>query len=139
MSNFKPTICGDNNLTIPEGGCSDCEWLEERVGKLEECCAEAQDALDDLERRVTSLEGCCSDVREDLDSKLEASNIIAGDNITIEDDGEGNILISSTGGGGCSCTKAQILSILGYQELPMTLTDIEGNSREWTILGKPIT
>lgn len=63
---LKPTICGENELSLPESGCNDCDALEERVKKLEECCEEVQDILP---------------------NKLEASNFIEGDHITINVDG----------------------------------------------------
>lgn len=32
----KPTICGSSKVYIPTSGCSDCDELEYRIGKLEE-------------------------------------------------------------------------------------------------------
>lgn len=50
---FIPSICGDDNIYIPDTGCDDCDRLEARVKDLE-------------------------------DTRLVQSDIIAGDNITVE-------------------------------------------------------
>lgn len=114
-SNFVPKICGKNRINVPDSGCSDC---------------------DELERRVTLLEECCDEVKEILPTKLEIQNIIAGENITITEDGEGNIMISSEGGGGCACTKAEILECIGVREMEMSLTDMDGNLAEYYVIGR---
>lgn len=166
MANMKPTVCGDNNLYVPDSGCSDCDELELRVRRLEECCADAQSALAQLQDALNGKQdklvagnnititgnvisatsdltcetlGNCSviqNMQSEINRKLEISNILAGENITIEEDGNGNILISSEGGGGCECTKQEIMSCLGVRELPMTITDTDGSSEDWYILGR---
>ena len=75
MSDLKPQICGKNRINIPEAGCSDCEQLEVRVK--------------DLEDRADVVDG-------ELPKKLEKDNIIAGDRITLDVDGN-NITISADG------------------------------------------
>lgn len=56
MANFTPTLCGDNNLYMPDRGCTDCEKLEKRVEALEKCCAEVQDTLESIDSRLGALE-----------------------------------------------------------------------------------
>ena len=112
-----PTICGKPRLFVSEGGCSDCEYLEKRVKKLEECC---------------------DNVREELDSKIEQRDIKAGNNVTVVYNSDGSVTISSTGGGGdeCTCTKSEILNCIGVREMDMSLADTDGNLEEWIVLGR---
>lgn len=106
-------ICGTKGVHLAE--CSDCSGQSEAIKKLEECCKQVQDKLA---------------------KKLEMENIFAGDNITITSDGFGNIWISSTGGGGCSCTKAEILDCLGVREMEMIIDDTDGGTTGYYVLGR---
>lgn len=72
----------------------------------------------------TDLEDCqtISDMQDDIDSKQDA--LTAGDYISIAQDGT----ISAT------YTKAQLLTLLGYEEVSLSMTDTDGNSITKTIL-----
>lgn len=111
---MKPIICGDNaEIYIPQSGCSDCEQVEQELQEFKEEVS-------------TSLEG-------------KQNVLTAGENITITVNPEtGKTIISATGGGGGSVTKEQILSALGYQEVEMSLTDQNGASTRWRIIGQEI-
>lgn len=180
----KVTVCGENNLYVPETGCSECEELELRVRHLEECCADAQEALTLLGNRIDAI-----DTR--LNGKQDA--LTAGDNVSIN---ENNVISAtdttyspatqSTNGlmsasdktkldgiqSGAEAnvqadwdqtntsaddyiknkpdlsefitcdditeclTKADILSILDYEETELTMTDTNGSTVTKTILTK---
>lgn len=104
---MKPIICGDNaEIYIPESGCSDCEQVEQELQEFKEEVS-------------TALEG-------------KQNTLTAGENITITVNPEtGKTIISATGG---SVTKEQILSALGYEEVPLQLKDTNDNSVTKTIL-----
>lgn len=118
MGKMIPTICGKSRLYVSEEGCSDCEYLEKRVAKLEKCC---------------------EDVKEEIDKKIDQRDIKAGDNVTVVYNSDGSVTISSTGGGGgdeCTCTKSEILNCIGVREMEMSLLDTDGELEEWIVLGR---
>lgn len=131
-----PTVCGKNMLFTTEEGCSDCEELEKRVRLLEECCANVQETLSDYGRRISALEECCDDVHTELDKKADRTDIVAGDNVTIERDGNTIIINSECECAGCTATKAELMNCLGVREVPMTLSDTDGADEEWYVLGR---
>lgn len=98
MADFIPNICGDSNTYIPTAGCTECDKIYERLDNLEECCDE---------------------VKETLDTKLEASDLVGGDGITITIDEE-------TGKPVISTSKEELLSVLGYEEIELAKTDENG-------------
>lgn len=75
MSNFTINICGKEKVHIPTAGCSDCDWLEIEV--------------EELRAAIEAL----------ANSKLGISDVIAGDNITITNNGNGTITIGTTASG----------------------------------------
>lgn len=44
----KPTICGNSKVYIPTSGCSDCDELEYRIGKLEDWVESATISEEDI-------------------------------------------------------------------------------------------
>ena len=118
---FIPSICGDDNIHIPDAGCDDCEKLELRVYTLE--------------GKVETLEECCEEVKEELDKKLEQHDIIAGDNVSISYEEDGTVIINSAGGGGGGITKTDILTAMGYNEIILAMTDYENVHHSWRVMG----
>ena len=87
---IKPVVCGQSPIYIPECGPD----LEARVEALEECCDEAQDALEEHDSRISTAEQDIDNLEEivnehtqsiqDLDSGKQ-DKLIAGNGIDITD------------------------------------------------------
>lgn len=107
MTDFIPTMCGDNDLYIPDSDCTECDELKERIDKLEECCDE---------------------VKSELEKKLEATDITGDNGITVTIDEE-------TGKPVISTSKEQLLNVLGYDEIELSKTDSEGQTVIAHVLG----
>lgn len=66
--------------------------VDETTGKFRPILGRVNLDIEDLKRQVQEL-------NNELSNKLGKDNLLAGDNVTIEEDSEGNLIISSTGGG----------------------------------------
>lgn len=42
---LKPTLCGGTRVTIPDGDCSECAYLEQRIERIEELLAQYEEIL----------------------------------------------------------------------------------------------
>lgn len=73
MAKPTPVMCKDPEI-FTDFDCSECDYLERRVKKLETCCDEATTKLNDHETRITNNT-----------NKIETKQdrLIAGDSITI--------------------------------------------------------
>lgn len=127
---MNPSVCGKNSVYIPETGCTDCSMLEGRVETLEH------------EYHV---------VENQMATKMEPSNIIAGNNITVTRSGN-NVTINSVDAAldnyytkqetddklalKLDATKTAILSALGYSEIEIEMTDTDGTTRTWQVIGR---
>lgn len=118
MANFTINICGRNRVHIPEEGCSDCTMLEIEVDKLKE----AIEALSN--------------------SKMSISDIIAGDNITVTDNGNGTVTVASTvrepgyftGADNITIKQGEIINLFD----DVKAFDSNGNRTEFTVIPSEI-
>lgn len=118
MANFTINICGRNRVHIPEEGCSDCTMLEIEVDKLKE----AIEALSN--------------------SKMSISDIIAGDNITVTDNGDGTVIVASTvkesgyftGADNITIKQGEIINLFD----DVKAYDSEGNRIDFTVIPSEI-
>lgn len=83
--------------------------LDGKITDLNEDVTTNSSDISDIKSDVSTLQTSVSNISSDItslensvDSKLEASNIIAGTNITLATDSENNVTISSVGGNGAS-------------------------------------
>lgn len=150
MADFKPIVCGKNNIYIPEAKCEDC--LKQRdilagahikalynsdgtvtiIADLDNYYTKAQtDALLDNKVDKVAGKGLSSNDYTDAEKDKLASlkNYTAGDNISISSDGRISANVTPL-------TKANILSALGYKETTITMTDTGGNTVTETVLVK---
>ena len=113
MAKFVPSICGKSTVHIPDRECTDCEKLEKRVTVLE----------------------------DEMDKKLGQRDIKQGENVSLTYNDDGTVTISAVGGGGGEggeVTKTAILAALGYQEFEVSMTDENGETHMWRIIGTQI-
>ena len=130
MANPKVHICGHPKIYVPDDDCSECiqelNLFKDEVHENYYTKTETDDLLDDKQGTLT-----------------------AGANITID---ENNVISASGGGGGSytagdyiditgdvisvDMTKADLLTLLGYEEITLAMTDTDGTEHEWTILAQ---
>lgn len=94
-------MCNERDITIP--GCNDC---------------------DDLQAQIDAL-------KEEMKTKISPEDLIAGDYITLDVDGN-TVTINN------SMTKEDILNVLGYQVIELSKTDDEGITVIAEVIGKII-
>lgn len=135
---IKPVVCGQSPIYIPE-----CDPdLEARVEALEECCDEAQGALEEHDSRISTAEQDIDNIEEivnehtqsiqDLDSGKQ-DKLIAGNNIEISGSTISADVQDYTAGDGIDITDGVIsadaytgtgkISVSNTKEISVDLTD----------------
>lgn len=159
---FIPSICGDDNIYIPQKGCDDCEKLEQRVQDLEDTRLIQSDILAGTNITVDYAEDNNEvTINADLSNyynKAEVDNMLSNvgayeevEELPAVGDKSKIYLVPLQGGGyerwiytddgwkdlgstQITIDKATILSALGYKETTITMTDVDDNTVTQTIL-----
>lgn len=108
VTNINGTV--QMNTTNITNLTSDVDTLETTVsghttsiGELDTKVSDLTTTVSDQGNDITAAKADITQLKTDMTSKLEASNIVAGENVSVSVDGN-NVTISSTGGGGTGGT-----------------------------------
>ncbi len=163
---FIPSICGENNIYVPDRECTDCEKLEARVKDLEDTRLVQEDIIAGEHITVDYAEDSNEvTINADLSNYYTMSDVdIMIDAIqashfevvqSLPETGATNIIYLLENGDAydqyiyteddgwvkigttsISLDKQTILNALGYEEIQITMTDTNGVSHTRTVLSE---